>query len=113
MSVHRCPKCSILYVYAEVEHGHCTTCGAPIDASPEAAPRAVPTPAPASDAAPHRAAPFVFGLLLGALMGAAALWMALRLGAPLLDTSEQTVASQDGPTQNTPTDNQKRESDTA
>ena len=79
MPVHRCPQCSIPYVDAEIEQGACPGCNAPLAPTPG---RDVPTPAQAAVPAPGRAGPFLLGLLVGCLIGPAALWAALRLGAP-------------------------------
>ena len=110
MPVHRCPSCSLPYVDAEVERGLCPGCGAPLGPPPAPPPRDVPAPARAAGPAPRRAAPFLLGLLLGCLAGAAALWAALRLGAPLPGGGgEQAAASQDVRAQKTGADDREAE----
>ncbi len=107
MPVHRCPKCSIPYVDAEIEHGVCPGCNAPIVPPTELPSRNVPTAAPTAATAPRRSVPFLLGLLVGCLIGPAVLWEALRLGAPLPgDWIEQTVAFRAVRAQKTAADNQ-------
>lgn len=108
MPVHRCPQCSIPYVDDEIEQGVCPGCNAPL-APP---PRDVPTPAQTAAPVPRRGVPFLMGLLVGCLIGLAALWAALRLGAPLPGGGiEPTAALQGVQTQKTEADNQARESE--
>src|SRR5208337_2918695 len=95
MAFHRCPKCSIPYVDAEIESGVCPGCNAPLGSHLGLPRRDVPTPGPTAAFIPRRAAPFLLGLLVGSLIGAAALWAALELGALLPGgASEETAAFQ-------------------
>jgi hypothetical protein len=113
MAVHRCAECSLPYVDAEVEQGVCPSCNAPL-APPAAPARDVPAPAPAAEAAPRRAAPFLLGLLVGCLVGPAALWAALRLGAPRPGGgAEQAAALQAARDQVTEADNRARGAESA
>jgi hypothetical protein len=111
MAVHRCPQCSIVYVEDEIEQGVCPGCNGPL-AAPRATPPAVAPAAQALAPAPRRAGPFLLGLLVGCLLGPAALWAALRLGAPLPGgVMEQTGAFQDVVAQKEEADNRARKSE--
>jgi hypothetical protein len=69
-------------------------------------------PTPARDAAPQRAVPFLLGLLSGCLIGPAALWVALRLGAPLPGGwIEETAAFQAVQAEKAEAETQARESE--
>jgi len=107
MAVHRCPKCSIIYVDAEIDQGVCPTCKAPLGPPPGSPPHDVPTPAQTAAPVPRRAVPFLLGLFVGCLIGPAALWAALRLGAPLPGI-KQTAGFQAAQAQKTEADNQAR-----
>ena len=112
MAVHRCPKCSIPYVDAEIEQGFCPGCNAPLGPPSGQPPRDVPTAARTDAPATRRAAPFLLGLFLGCLIGAAALWAALRLGAPFPGGGiEQTAAFQAIRDREMEGENQARESE--
>ncbi len=104
MPIHRCPNCSIPYVDVEIEQGVCPGCKAPLGPPPD-----VPMPAQTAAPAPRRAAPFLLGVFVGCLIGPAALWAALRLGAPLPGgETEQTAALPDVRAQETEAGNQPR-----
>jgi hypothetical protein len=112
MAVHRCPKCSIIYVDAEIEQGVCPGCKAPLGPPPESPPHDVPTPAQAAAPVRRRAVPFLLGLCVGCLIGPAALWAALRLGAPLPRGGiEQTAGFQAAGAQKTEADSLARDSE--
>jgi hypothetical protein len=70
-------------VDAEIEHGVCPACHAPLGSTPGPFRRADPTPAPNPTPGRRRAIPFLLGLFIGCLISAAALWAAVWLGAPL------------------------------
>ncbi len=111
MAVHRCPKCSMIYVDAEIEDGLCPGCKAPL--GPPARPRRdAPTPVPTAGPVPGRAAPFLLGLLIGGLIGAAGLGAALWPGDPLPDdVSEQTAAFQAAQAKMAEADKQARDAE--
>lgn len=111
MPVHRCPQCSLIYLDSEVERGVCPGCDAPLGPPPEPPPRDVPPPTP--PAAPRRGAPFLLGLLTGCLIGPAALWGALRLGAPLPGGDEQGEALRAALARRTEADERAREAEAA
>jgi hypothetical protein len=112
MHIHRCPQCSIPYVDDEIEQGVCPGCKAPLARPLAPTPRDVPTQAQTAAPFPSRAMPFLLGLLVGCLIGLAALWVALRLDAPLPGgVIEQTAAFQTVQSQKTQADNQALESE--
>ncbi|HKI34284.1 MAG TPA: hypothetical protein VKA46_20695, partial [Gemmataceae bacterium] len=112
MAVHRCPKCSIPYVDAEIEQGLCPGCNAPLGPPPVPPRRDVPTPAPTVTPVPRRTAPFLLGLFVGCLIGPAALWAAVLLGTPLPGGGiEQTAAFQAVQAQKAEADKQVQESE--
>jgi type II secretory pathway component PulM len=113
MPFYRCPKCSILYQDAEIEHGVSPCCNAPLGPSPGPLPRDVPAPAQTAAPIPRRAAPFLLGLFIGCLIGLAGLWAALWLGAPPPGGADQTAELQSLREQNAEADNQARQAEAA
>jgi hypothetical protein len=96
-------------VDAEIEQRICPACNAPLGPPAEPVPADAPAPAPPAAPVPRRAAPFLLGLSAGCLLGAAVLWAAVRLGAPLPGGIEQTPAFQAVRAQQAEADNQARE----
>jgi hypothetical protein len=99
-------------VAAEIEHGVCPGCNAPLGPSLTPPRHDDRAPAPAVAPAPRRAVPFLLGLLAGSLLGAAGLWAAWRLGAPLPGGEvEEMPASQSESAKKTEADSKLRDSE--